>query len=175
MTTPADIKAIFSSLAERKVTATDIAKTLNISRNTANTRLKNKLNAEDIITIARGLGVNPVDALVELKTLTHEEVFDYLDRGGTLLATASLDQLIYQLAEENLSNVQKIELGATARVLAANDEVAAKRRAKESNTTTPTVQTTTYDPNLHVAYHGDDEDTLRRQQGGHLDDDDYIP
>lgn len=127
MTTPADIKDIFASLAGRRVTAQDIADILETSRNTANLRLKNGLDAEDIITISRGLHVNPVDALVELEKLNRNEVFDYIDGDNKLLATASIEELVYRLAEDTLGNVEKIELGAAARSLLERDDLAARR------------------------------------------------
>ena len=127
MTTPADIKDIFASLAGRRVTAQDIADILETSRNTANLRLKNGLDAEDIITISRGLHVNPVDALVELEKLNRNEVFDYIDGDNKLLATASIEELVYRLAEDTLGNVEKIELGAAARSILERDDLAARR------------------------------------------------
>ena len=90
MTIPAEIKDIFASLAGHRVTAQDMAEILDTSRNTVNLRLKNGLTAEDVITIARGLRINPVDALVELDQLTRDEVFGYLDGDARLLATASV-------------------------------------------------------------------------------------
>lgn len=117
MTTPADIKDVFASLSGRRVTAQDIADILNTSRNTVNLRLKNGLDAEDIIETARGLHINPVDALVELNKLSRDEVFDFIEGGAKLLATASIEELVYRLAEDTLSNIDKIELGAAARAL----------------------------------------------------------
>ena len=117
MTTPADIKDVFASLAGHRVTAQDIADILKTSRNTVNLRLKNGLDAEDIITTARGLHINPVDALVELNKLSRDEVFDFIEGGAKLLATASIEELVYRLAEDTLSNIDKIELGAAARAL----------------------------------------------------------
>lgn len=139
MTTPADIKAVFSSLAGRRVTATDIAEILDISRNSANGRLKNGLAAEDVIVIARGLQVNPIESLVELDKLSRDEVFAYLDGGDTLLASASTEQLVYRLAEDTLSNLEKVELGAAARALIEHDELAARRR-RSTPATPPSVK-----------------------------------
>lgn len=127
MTTPADVKDIFASLAGRRVTAQDMADILETSRNTVNLRLKNGLAAEDVIAISRGLNINPVDALVELEKLTRDEVFNYLDGDAKLLATASIEELVYRLAEDTLSNVEKIELGGAARSLLERDDLAARR------------------------------------------------
>lgn len=127
MTIPAEIKDIFASLAGHRVTAQDMAEILDTSRNTVNLRLKNGLTAEDVITIARGLRINPVDALVELDQLTRDEVFGYLDGDARLLATASVEELVYHLAEDTLSNADKIELGGAARALLERDELTARR------------------------------------------------
>lgn len=127
MTTPSDVKSVFASLAGHRVTAQDMADMLEISRNTANLRLKNGLVAEDIITISRGLNANPVEALVELDKLTRTEVFDFLDGGAKLLATASVEELVYRLAEDTLSNADKIELGGAARALLERDDLASRR------------------------------------------------
>nr|DAI75455.1 MAG TPA: helix-turn-helix, Psq domain [Caudoviricetes sp.] len=127
MTTPADVKDIFASLAGRRVTAQDMADILETSRNTVNLRLKNGLAAEDVIAISRGLNINPVDALVELEKLTRDEVFNYLDGDAKLLATASIEELVYRLAEDTLSNIEKIELGGAARSLLERDDLAARR------------------------------------------------
>ena len=89
--------------------------------------LKNGLAAEDVIAISRGLSINPVDALVELEKLTRDEVFNYLDGDAKLLATASIEELVYRLAEDTLSNVEKIELGGAARSLLERDDLAARR------------------------------------------------
>lgn len=127
MTTPADVKGIFASLAGHRVTAQDMADILETSRNTVNLRLKNGLAAEDIIAISRGLNINPVEALVELDTLTRDEVFGFLDGDAKLLATASPSELVYRLAEDSLSNIEKIELGAAARALLERDDLATHR------------------------------------------------
>ncbi|MCG7232775.1 MULTISPECIES: hypothetical protein [Corynebacterium] len=127
MTTPADVKDVFASLAGHRVTAQDMADILETSRNTVNLRLKNGLVAEDIIAISRGLNINPVEALVELGNLTRDEVFDFLDGGAKLLSLASIEELVYRLAEDTLSNADKIELGGAARALLERDDLAARR------------------------------------------------
>ena len=47
---------------------------------------------------------------------------DFLDGDGTLLASASVEQLIYQLAEDALPASDKISLGAAAKALVDNKE-----------------------------------------------------
>lgn len=163
MTTPAEIKDIFASLAGHRVTAQDMADILETSRNTVNLRLKNGLAAEDIIAIARGLRINPVDALVELEQLARDEVFDFLDGDARLLATASVEELVYRLAEDTLSNVDKIELGGAARTLLERDDLAARRAG------TPVSDADDSMPLSAVAYSGPDEDAEREDADGEYD------
>ncbi|MGP9725437.1 hypothetical protein ACT3SZ_15610 [Corynebacterium sp. AOP40-9SA-29] len=131
MTTPAEIKSWFSSRIGRRATATDIADALGVSRNTANTRLGDGLDAGDTITVCRHFDINPVEALVELGHISHEEAFSFVDSDGTKLATASLEELIRQLAEDNLPLSDKIEMGAAAKALAdRRDELTDRRAAR---------------------------------------------
>lgn len=155
MTTPADVKDVFASLAGHRVTAQDMADILETSRNTVNLRLKNGLVAEDIITISRGLNINPVEALVELDTLTRDEVFGFLDGDAKLLATASPSELVYRLAEDSLTNIEKIELGAAARALLERNDLAARRAGA------PVSEPSDSMPLSAVAYSGPDEDAER--------------
>jgi len=169
MTTPAEIKDIFASLAGRRVTAQDMADILDTSRNTVNLRLKNGLAAEDIIAIARGLRINPVDALVELEQLTRDEVFDFLDGDARLLATASVEELVYRLAEDTLSNVDKIELGGAARTLLERDDLAARRAGAPVSDADDSM------PLSAVADDSPDEDAMREEQEGDWTAPDNIP
>lgn len=100
-------KAWFSSMAGRKITVVEIAKHLEVSRNTARSRLDEGLTSDEIIQLARSLHLNPVTALNELGKLGVHEIFDYLDSDGTLLATASPQQLIYELARDSLDYEEK--------------------------------------------------------------------
>ena len=123
---PAQIKEILGSLARRRVTATDVADALRVSRNTANSRLADGLPATETIEVSRYLEINPTQALLELGHLTANEVFDFLDGDGTLLASASTEQLVRTLAEDVLPLSDRIELGAAAKALAdRRDELAA--------------------------------------------------
>lgn len=94
-------------MADRKITVVEIAKHLNVSRNTARSRLDEGLTSDEIIQLARALHLNPVTALNELGKLSGQEIFDYLDSDGTLLSTASPQQLIYQLAQDSLGREEK--------------------------------------------------------------------
>ena len=97
----------FSSMADRKITVVEIAKHLEVSRNTARSRLDEGLTSDEIIQLARALHLNPVTALNELGKLEGQEIFDFLDSDGSLLATASPQQLIYQLAQDSLGYEEK--------------------------------------------------------------------
>ncbi|MBK4144648.1 hypothetical protein GWO57_08365 [Corynebacterium macginleyi] len=172
MTTPADVKDIFASLAGHRVTAQDMADILETSRNTVNLRLKNGLVAEDIIDISRGLNINPVDALVELEKLARDEVFDFLDGGAKLLSLASIEELVYRLAEDTLSNADKIELGGAARALLERDDLASRRAG--APVSGPSASLHDDDDGIvrdfdwdepHAADSSPDEDKLREERG----------
>lgn len=105
----------FSSMASRRVTVTEVAQHLDVSRKTATNRLEAGLSADDLIAISRALSLSPIHALVELGAITHEEAFDFVDGNGQLLHTASPKQLVYRLAEDVLSPADKVELGGAAR------------------------------------------------------------
>lgn len=130
MTTPEYYRTWFSDNARRRVTAQQIADALNISRNAANTRMNKGLSADDIITVSRSLKVNPVIALTELGHLTIDEVLCFLDSDGTLLASASPEQLVLQLADDMLTADVKIELGKKAMRLPTKDELEQARSKK---------------------------------------------
>ncbi|RAV34749.1 hypothetical protein [Corynebacterium heidelbergense] len=108
--TPDPIKWLSETTGQR-ITVTRIGQILGVSRNTARSRLDDGLAADDVVTLARGLGVNPVSALQELGYVTTNELFDALDSDGTLLAAAPPDQLVKRLAEDMLTPEQKLELG----------------------------------------------------------------
>ena len=162
-----DIKQWLTETARRPIYDQDIAQILGVTRKTANKRINAGLDASDLITVCRGLDINPVIALTELNYVTYDEVTDYLDSDGELVSTASAGTLALQLARLLNPATRAEEI----------DELAARREAKKSNKTTPTVQDAQYDPHKHAAYSGPDEDALRQQQEGaeFIDDDDYIP
>lgn len=123
-----DARAWFSSITGKRVTAVEMSEILGISRNATNARLAKGMDSEDLIAISRGLGISPIHALVELGKITYEEVFKFLDSDGTLLASATPEQLIYQLAEESLPASDRIALGAAAKALTdRRDDLAARR------------------------------------------------
>ncbi|MBK4161078.1 hypothetical protein GWO73_04450 [Corynebacterium macginleyi] len=105
----------FASMAGRRVTVTEIAEYLGVSRRTATDHVNDGLTSDELITVSRKIGISPIHALVELGKLTYQEAFDFLDGDGQLLSTASTDQLIYQLAEDGLSPAQKLNLGSHLR------------------------------------------------------------
>ncbi|MBM4577720.1 hypothetical protein GS452_08465 [Rhodococcus hoagii] len=94
-----DQKAWFSEAARRRVTVTEIAEHLGVSRKTGQARLEAGLSADDIIVLARALHISPATALVELGKLSYDEVFSFLEDGGKLMETASEAELALELAE----------------------------------------------------------------------------
>lgn len=116
-------------MAERRVTVTEIAEYLEISRRTATNRVSEGLTSDEMIVISRALGLSPIHALVELGKITLAEAFDFVDGEGKLLATASTEELIAQLARENLSLTQLIDLGNDGRDrLAAMEKLRSNRK-----------------------------------------------
>lgn len=111
-------KEWFSAAAGRRVTVVEIAKHLDVNRNTATSRMQEGLSSDEIITLARKLHINPVTALEELDKLTLEEVLGYFEQGGKLIETADNGELALELARR-LNPVSK---------LAEFDELAARRR-----------------------------------------------
>ena len=158
MTTPAELKQILGSMAGRRVIAQEIADALNISRNAANDRMNRGLEAGDLIAVARKIGINPVDALVELGHITIQEVFDFVDTDGTLLATATAEQAIYRVAELSLTRSDKLRL---VQEVVGVDELAQRR----SNSSSPGVEPPIY----AVADSSPDEDALREAEEGDVD------
>lgn len=92
-----DERAWFSSAARRKITATEIADYLGVARNTVNLRLAKGLSADDLMSVARALNVNPVAALVELDKLALDEVFAFLESDGKLVESATEAELAAEL------------------------------------------------------------------------------
>jgi hypothetical protein len=94
-----DQRAWFSEMANRRVTTTEIGEHLGVTRKTAQSRLEAGLSADDIITVARAVKINPMDALVELGKVTYPEVYGFVEREGKLLGTASDGELALELAQ----------------------------------------------------------------------------
>lgn len=118
-----DQKAWFSEAARRRVTVTEIADHLGVSRKTGQTRLESGLSADDIVVLARALNLNPVAALTELGKLTYDEVHGYLESGGKLLETATEGELALELA-------QRLNTVRDAQNWWANRELPQAERAK---------------------------------------------
>lgn len=153
-------------MAGRRVISQEIADALGISRNAANDRMNRGLDAGDLITVARDLELNPVEVLVELRRLTRAEVFDFMDSDGTLLVTATPEQLRYQLAELSLTRDEKLRLAQDA---LGGDELAARR----SNNDAGDVRHDSYDGTVrdwddsipHAADSSPDETEERLKRG----------
>lgn len=93
-----DARDWFSSMAKRRVTAIEMADALGISRNAAQSRIAKGFSADDLIQLSRHFGFSPIHALVELGTLTYDEVFDLIDGNGKLVTTADEGELALELA-----------------------------------------------------------------------------
>ncbi|QBJ95027.1 hypothetical protein ERC79_02895 [Rhodococcus sp. ABRD24] len=139
-----DQRAWFSEAAGRRVTVTEIADHLGVSRKTGQSRLEAGLGADDIIVVARALHIRPVDALIELGKLTYAEVYDWLDSDGQLLATASeaelAVELVTRLAPDAISSpaVEPTPMMSRKKVLELDGvRHAASRREKEMYPETP--------------------------------------
>lgn len=131
-----NIKKWFEEMSRQRITDARIAEILDVTRKTANKRINDGLTSDDLIAISRGLDISPIHALVELGKITYTEVFDFLDGDGTLLQSATQEQLIYRLAEDALPASDRISLGAAAKALLdQQDDLAARR----SNKNTPGV------------------------------------
>ncbi|NKW17038.1 hypothetical protein GTA26_05315 [Rhodococcus hoagii] len=132
-----DQRAWFSEIARRRVTVTELAEHLGVSRKTAQTRLEAGLSSDDIIAIARALHISPSMALVELGKLTYDEVFTFLEGGGKLIETASEAELALELAERlNPASVIEERLAEIVDMHARRQPASAdppKRRADLSN------------------------------------------
>ncbi|MGX1598634.1 hypothetical protein ACWIDS_16410 [Dietzia maris] len=116
-----DVKAWLSASAGRRITATEIAEHLGVSRNTANARLAAGLAADDLIRVCRALGINPLSALVELGALTYDELLNAADTDGQLVSTAEDGELALELARRLLPAKRAHEI----------DELAARRADRE--------------------------------------------
>lgn len=103
-------KTVLEHLARRRLTAVEIGEILDVTEKTARKRLSDGLNASDVIAICRAIGVNPVDALVELEFVTVEEAMNFVDSDGQLLATADQEALILELVDRSLSTPQLADL-----------------------------------------------------------------
>lgn len=146
----------FSSMAGRKITVIEIAKHLNVSRNTARSRLDEGLTSDEIIQLARALHLNPVTALEELGKLEGQEIFDHLDSDGTLLSTATPKQLIYHLAQDSLGYEEKGRLWKeVSDPREYQDDLAARRSGAPMSDVDDSM------PLSAVAYSGPDEDAER--------------
>ena len=143
-----DIKQWLSENTHRRITDQDVANILGTTRKTANRRLNEGLTADNLILICGKLGINRTMALVELDYIPYQDVIDYLDSDGQLVATADEGELAIELARRLNPATRAPEI----------DELAARR----SNTRGPGVDPVPYAAN-------------RRQPEPEEGDDDYGP
>ncbi|MCG7239604.1 hypothetical protein [Corynebacterium minutissimum] len=93
-----DIKTWLSENSQRRITDQDIATILNVTRKTANKRINEGLPLDDLLELCEALGINRPLALVELGYIPYQEVLDFLDSDGALIATADEGELAIELA-----------------------------------------------------------------------------
>ncbi|WP_066584061.1 hypothetical protein [Corynebacterium provencense] len=150
-----DTKKWFAETSHRRITDDVIAELLNVTRKTANKRVNDGLSMDDLVTISRGLDINPVQALVELGHLEYDEVEQFLDSDGQLVATATPGQLSLELARQ-----------LNPATFAPELDMLAERRAKKSHDRVPP-RPDGEDNGLplgSVAYSGEDEDARKDQE-----------
>ena len=147
-----DIKQWLSENTHRRITDQDVADILGTTRKTANRRLNEGLAADDLILICGKLGINRTMALVELDYIPYQDVIDYLDSDGQLVATADEGELAIELARRLNPATKAPEI----------DELAARR----SNNDTSDVHPMPYGA---VADTSPDEDALREAEEGDLE------
>lgn len=161
----------FSTAVGRKITVIEIAKHLGVSRNTARARLDDGLTSDEIITLARSLHVNPVIALQELKKLTIEEILGFMDSDGTLLVTATPEQLTYQLAMAILTRDEAERLYQTFLPNKPVDDLEQARSRKHPHVDPDDGIVREWDDSIpHAADSSPDEDALREERGEDLID-----
>lgn len=154
-----DIKQWLSENTNRRITDQDVANALGTTRKTANKRLNDGLEAGDLLTICKTLGVNRTMALVELGYVPHQDVLDYLDSDGELVSTAGDGELALELA-------RRLNPATMAKEI---DELAARR----SNNSAPRVGSDVYDGTVrdwdntipHAADSSPDETEERLKRG----------
>lgn len=137
-----EIKQWLSETSHRRITDQDIANILNVTRKTANKRLNEGLPADDLLTLCEELGINRILALVELGHVPYQEVLDFLDSDGALVATAEDGELAIELARRLNPATRANEI----------DELEQRRRRMSTPADIPLGA---------VAYSGPDEDAER--------------
>lgn len=94
-----DYRDWYKSATGQRVTAEEIGRIIGVSRPTVTRRLtQDGLTSDEIIKVSRGLRVNPIDALVDLRRITEAEAMSHLDVNGKLLDTADEGELAIELA-----------------------------------------------------------------------------
>lgn len=159
-----DTKKWLAETSHRRITDDVIAQILNVTRKTANKRINDGLPADDLVTISRALDINPVQTLVELGHLEYDEVEDFLDSDGQLVATASPGQLSLELARQlNPATMapELDELAARRAVLPQSNDQGHPSPGSEHDGTVRTWDSTI----PHAADSSTDEDQAREERG----------
>lgn len=113
-----EIKQWLSETSHRRITDQEVADILKITRKTANKRLNDGLPTDDLLALCKEFGINRTLALVELGHVPYQDVLDFLDSDGALVATADEGELAIELARRLNPATMAPEL----------DELAARRR-----------------------------------------------
>lgn len=93
-----EIKQWLSETSHRRITDQEVADILKITRKTANKRLNDGLPTDDLLALCKEFGINRTLALVELGHVPYQDVLDFLDSDGALVATADEGELAIELA-----------------------------------------------------------------------------
>lgn len=93
-----EIKQWLSETSHRRITDQEVADILKITRKIANKRLNDGLPTDDLLALCKEFGINRTLALVELGHVPYQDVLDFLDSDGALVATADEGELAIELA-----------------------------------------------------------------------------
>jgi hypothetical protein len=144
-----------------------IAEILNVTRKTANKRVNDGLSMNDLVTISRGLDINPVQALVELGHIEYAEVEQFLDSDGQLVATATPGQLSLELARQlNPATVApEIDMLAARRTEKSNGQVPPTKTPSPPPEHDGTVRDFDWEPGTYAADNSTNEGKAREERG----------
>lgn len=156
-----DAKQWFTEITKRRVTDQEVAEILGVTRKTANKRLNEGLSADDLIALCSKWGINKTLALVDFKHISYQDVLDYLDSDGALVATAEDGELALELARRLNPATKASEI----------DELEQRRSNKPASALPDDDIVWDWDDTIpHAADSSPDEDKLREERGEDLID-----
>lgn len=156
-----DAKQWFTEVTKRRVTDQEVAEILGVTRKTANKRLNEGLSADDLIALCSKWGINKTLALVDFEHISYQDVLDYLDSDGALVATAEDGELALELARRlnpatKAGEINKLEQARSRKHPHVDPEDGIVRE---------------WDGSIpHAADSSPDEDALREERGEDLID-----